>query len=500
MALLAKQGWKIIIQPNCLFARVMKSKYFPKGNFMHTELKAYPSFTWRIIWGARRILEEGIGWRVGNGEGINIWNDAWIPGSGNGRVQCQFIDTIFTTVADLIDKDTSTWKHDIIRSLFGEEQLKRILAIPLVHGRPQDVLIWRGDNSVNYTVKNGYKWIITDGNTRLQTDKRTIFFTKLWGLKIPIYPVCQEEEETTEHLFQDCKFTQKVLQGMEVLDSTCNRETTWKDWLIKEFNSQNTKKCEIKAISYWAIWYNSNKVYHEGAKGQVNDLLAFIKAYYAEITELGELSKQTSGNQERRWNPPERNTIKLNFDASFNQNMEKSVSGVIARNNEGLVMVACTYPWDYTPDPITAEARACLQAIIMAEEMGFQEICVEGDSLTIIKKVNSLEDDRSNISNLIKKIRGRLPKFRATSFRHIPREANRAAHEMAREGNKYDEPRYWVEEAPAPVERLVIQEIRWGGGKDLGVRTRREEIGPKNSFFCSRNGDNKKKHQEKSVS
>ncbi|KAA3465129.1 reverse transcriptase [Gossypium australe] len=140
--------------------------------------------------------------------------------------------------------------------------------------------------------------------------------------------------------------------------------------------------------------------------------------------------------------------------------MGKSVLGVIARNNEGLVMAACTYPWDNTPDPITTEARACLQAIIMAEEMGFQEICVEGDSLTIIKKVNSLEDDRSKISNLIKEIRGRLPKFRATSSRHIFREANRAAHEMAREGNKYDEPRYWVEEAPTPVKRLVVQEIR----------------------------------------
>ncbi|KAA3465127.1 Ribonuclease H-like superfamily protein [Gossypium australe] len=226
MTLLTKQRWKIIMQPNCLFARVIN-----RSDFMQAELGAYPSVTWRSIWGARRILEEGIGWRVGNGEGINIWNDAWIPGPGNGRVQCQSIGTRFTIVADLIDKDTSTWKHNIIRSLFGEEQLKRILAIPLVHSRPQDVLIWRRDNSGNYTVKNGYKWIITDGNTRLQIDERTTFFTKLWGLKIPskihifiwklvnnflptlynlsmrkligntVCPVCQEEEETAEHLF-----------------------------------------------------------------------------------------------------------------------------------------------------------------------------------------------------------------------------------------------------------------------------------------------------------
>ncbi|MBA0827921.1 hypothetical protein Goarm_012659 [Gossypium armourianum] len=37
----------------------------------------------------------------------------------------------------------------------------------------------------------------------------------------------------------------------------------------------------------------------------------------------------------------------------------------------------------------------------MAEEMGFQDICVEGDALTVIRKLNSAEEDRSCISSLI---------------------------------------------------------------------------------------------------
>lgn len=46
LALLAKQGWKIITQWNCLFARVMKPKYIPKGDFMSAGLGSYPSYTW----------------------------------------------------------------------------------------------------------------------------------------------------------------------------------------------------------------------------------------------------------------------------------------------------------------------------------------------------------------------------------------------------------------------------------------------------------------------
>ncbi|KAA3467044.1 reverse transcriptase [Gossypium australe] len=131
------------------------------------------------------IEDKGIVLRVGNEEEINIWNDAWIPEPGNGRIQCQAIDTRFTKVADLIDKESTTWKQDIISSLFGEEQLKHILAIPLVSSRPQDVLIWRGDNTGCYTVKNGYKRIITAENPSLQTEDSANFFYKIVGTQNP---------------------------------------------------------------------------------------------------------------------------------------------------------------------------------------------------------------------------------------------------------------------------------------------------------------------------
>ncbi|MFQ6662887.1 hypothetical protein Gotur_030585 [Gossypium turneri] len=34
-------------------------------------------------------------------------------------------------------------------------------------------------------------------------------------------------------------------------------------------------------------------------------------------------------------------------------------------------MATCTYPWENISDPVMAEARAYLQAIIMVEDMGF---------------------------------------------------------------------------------------------------------------------------------
>ncbi|MBA0636042.1 hypothetical protein Godav_028932 [Gossypium davidsonii] len=53
---------------------------------MSAGLGAYPSYTWRSILGARYLLEEGMGWRIGNGDSVNIWNDRWLPGPGSGRL------------------------------------------------------------------------------------------------------------------------------------------------------------------------------------------------------------------------------------------------------------------------------------------------------------------------------------------------------------------------------------------------------------------------------
>lgn len=126
---------------------------------------------------------------------------------------------------------------------------------------------------------------------------------------------------------------------------------------------------------------------------------------------MGYISKNAQEANSYEWKPPENDTIKINFDASFNQHLRISCSGIIARNKEGLVMAACTFPWENIADPVMVEARACLQAITMAEEMGFQDICVEGDTLTIIHKLNS-------------------------------REANKAAHGMAIEGCRHENPQY----------------------------------------------------------
>ncbi|KAH1056248.1 hypothetical protein J1N35_034313 [Gossypium stocksii] len=149
------------------------------------------------------------------------------------------------------------------------------------------------------------------------------------------------------------------------------REIGWKHWLATDFESQSTEACKLRFITFRAVWYNRNKLYHEGIQEQVTDVVGFIRAYYAKISFMGERLQNTSIVKDPIWEPPDIGIIKINFDAAFYQATTCSISGFIARNDEGLIMAAGTYLWENISDSVMAEARACLQAIIMAEEMGF---------------------------------------------------------------------------------------------------------------------------------
>lgn len=46
IALLAKQGWHLLTNPNSLMARVVKDKYFPNNSFMEVGLGNQHSFVW----------------------------------------------------------------------------------------------------------------------------------------------------------------------------------------------------------------------------------------------------------------------------------------------------------------------------------------------------------------------------------------------------------------------------------------------------------------------
>ena len=67
LALLAKQGWKLLTGQSCLLFRVLKARYFPISTFLNAKLSSNASYTWRSIRRTREVLQLGFRWKIGNG-------------------------------------------------------------------------------------------------------------------------------------------------------------------------------------------------------------------------------------------------------------------------------------------------------------------------------------------------------------------------------------------------------------------------------------------------
>ena len=107
LAMLAKQGWRLMKNTHSLFYRVYKSKYFPNISFLHAPSPNSGSFAWKSIVVARSVLDSGLRWRVGTGNKIRIWQDQWLPTPPSFKVvtPCSTMSTM-ATVDNLIDPIT----------------------------------------------------------------------------------------------------------------------------------------------------------------------------------------------------------------------------------------------------------------------------------------------------------------------------------------------------------------------------------------------------------
>ena len=126
LALLGKQSWRSLCEPKSLCARMLRAKYYPSGDLLNAELKKGSSCTWQSILYVIQTFKRGHVWRVGDGSGINIWTDSWIPSSPLRMVVSPRGKVVLTKVLELINPITRTWDEELLRNLFFSVDANRI--------------------------------------------------------------------------------------------------------------------------------------------------------------------------------------------------------------------------------------------------------------------------------------------------------------------------------------------------------------------------------------
>ncbi|XP_074339885.1 putative mitochondrial protein AtMg00310 [Apium graveolens] len=78
LAMLGKQVWRFLTNPESLVSRLYKARYYVDGDFLNSPLGHNPTFIWRSIVEAKKILRDRVRWRIGTGQDIQITGQPWL--------------------------------------------------------------------------------------------------------------------------------------------------------------------------------------------------------------------------------------------------------------------------------------------------------------------------------------------------------------------------------------------------------------------------------------
>ncbi|XP_030936458.1 uncharacterized protein LOC115961661 [Quercus lobata] len=114
-ALLVKQVWRLINNPDPLCHRVFKARFFPDCSILEAQASSSGSYAWKSIINARDVIRKGMVWHIGTGEAVRIKEDRWLPGSTNCSVLLPLPSLApDVKVSSLIDQETVAWKAEVV--------------------------------------------------------------------------------------------------------------------------------------------------------------------------------------------------------------------------------------------------------------------------------------------------------------------------------------------------------------------------------------------------
>jgi hypothetical protein len=295
------QCWRLLKNPDSLAARIIKAKYYPHGSIMKAKLGSKPSFAWRSIYGARDLIEEGMMWRIGNGEAVQIWGDRWIPKPSTFTAYSAPNDIEPNAkVKELINSSTGWWDQSLLTAIFSKEEVEAINTIPLSSTDQPDVEIWRCTETGVFSVKSAYHLAkeiegrqLPEGST---SRGKSDIWRILWALPIPntekkfmwracqnllptkdnllrrkvvqepYCPICGLEPETVYHILWDCPSARDVWSECDRRFQKCALPGPEFLQVVEGIMERGGREALIPfSCLARKLWFRRNSVVHGGA-------------------------------------------------------------------------------------------------------------------------------------------------------------------------------------------------------------------------------------------
>ncbi|XP_024199980.1 uncharacterized protein LOC112203217 [Rosa chinensis] len=384
LALLAKQGWCLLTQPDSIIAKLLKAKYFPHCSFLEAKLKGGESYSWRSIISGRDVFKLGLRYQVGSGCNISVWNDPCVPTPHSFRPYSPIMEGMEDlVVSDLIDFDSKTWATDFMKELFIEGEVERMASIPLSIRGGGDQLIWHYDKKGMYQVRKGYHVYnaAMSHKNRASTSSdeagANIVPTKevLWQRRVNLVDhhcmFCMEELETGMHLFKSCY----ALHGFWFLGplrvhAKAHPANCLRDWVLDMMDSLTVDQCDFFFMSLWAIWTERNNLIWKGASFQPMNMIQWTSKLLEDFQKYHPKTVRKQRRPQTKWKNPPSGRLKINVDGAFRAEDGSGGIGVVVRNETGMGIAALAKPFLHAHSILNMETEACRAGLLLGIHQG----------------------------------------------------------------------------------------------------------------------------------
>lgn len=143
------------------------------------------------------------------------------------------------------------------------------------------------------------------------------------------------------------------------------------------------------------------------------------------------------------WTRPPLGWWKINWDFAIDKAQCRTGMGMLVRDHTGTIIAAKCLSRAGNLDPTAGEALASLHAIRWCQELGRQAIILEGDAKQVVDAINSDVNNGSRLGHIVEDIRQFLKTFLRWHCAFVNRNANTAAHRLAKGATKLVMDREW---------------------------------------------------------
>ncbi|KAL0012535.1 hypothetical protein SO802_007643 [Lithocarpus litseifolius] len=380
------------------------------------------SYVWKSLMATMPILKQGSCWRVGNGASISVMRDKWIVNHPTCKVLHPLEEQEWEwRVSDMIDPNLRCWDRELIWNKFHEEDAEAICRIPLSHRCVADKLIWIHNRNGKYSVKYGYhvarqilradKWTeCSSGSAGMDV------WMKLLKLNVPC-----KIKIFGWRAYQNILPTHVNLAQRKIIENTC--------CVLCQRAPENGIHALWECSVAQGIWAGSVVKLQKCTQGQGDVLQLFddlLKRY------------------------------KLNFDAAIFTDKGRSGVGAVIRNERGEVMATLSAMGPFVQDSEEAEIVACRKALEFAIDACFTDLVIEGDTVNVVRAIDSNCMDSSRLGTVIEDIHCLVSGLRWSTVSCVKRSANTIAHCLAQFAKNVSEELVWIEDCPQSAKEALL--------------------------------------------